>query len=171
MTNWHSIWLQPSRADLDRLDATVRRLSGLLGTPRFIPHLTLVEDMERSAEDLADVLDIHFAGETVFSSAITGIRGLPQFFRSLYAAFEPAGRLKVLKTTAVEAFGTGSVETFMPHISLAYGVSEEQRKPVLAELEQDYAGQPIRFDAIAVVNSAQSIAIEDWKVVHTLALR
>jgi len=170
MTNWHSIWLQPSRTDLDRLDATVRRLSGLLGTPRFMPHLTLVEDMERTAQDLADVLDTQFAGETAFTAPVTGIHGLPQFFRSLYAAFEPAGRLTQLKARSVEAFGVGSVETFMPHISLAYGVTEEQRKTVLAELDQEFAGRPIRFDAIAVVNSAQSIPIEDWKVVHTLRL-
>ncbi|HWU61837.1 MAG TPA: 2'-5' RNA ligase family protein [Ensifer sp.] len=170
MTNWHSIWLQPSAADLERLQATVDRLSDLLGTQRFIPHLTLVEDMERSAEDLADVLDTHFAGETAFTVPVTGIHGLPQFFRSLYAGFEPAGRLRHLKTRAVDTFGTGSVETFMPHISLAYGVTEEQRTSVHAGLEQDYLGSPIRFDAIAVVNSAQSIPIEDWAVVHTLRL-
>lgn len=170
MTNWHSIWLQPSSADLDRLDKTVRRLSGLLGTPRFIPHLTLAEDMERSAEDLADVLDTHFAGETAFTVPITGIHGLPQFFRSLYAAFEPAGRLTQLKARSVEAFGVGSVETFMPHISLAYGVTEEQRQAVLADLAREFTSHPIRFDAIAVVNSAQSIPIEEWKVVHTLKL-
>lgn len=170
MTNWHSIWLQPCSADLERLQTTVNQLADRLGTQRFIPHLTLVEDMPRSADDLAGVLDTHFAGETAFSAAITGIQGLPQFFRSLYAAFEPAGRLKTLKTIAVEAFGTGSVESFMPHISLAYGVSEEQRRTVLADLEQVYSDQHIRFDAIAVVNSAQSIAIEDWKVVHTLRL-
>ncbi|MCD2174827.1 2'-5' RNA ligase family protein [Rhizobium sp. C4] len=170
MTNWHSIWLQPSAADLERLQATVDRLSARLHTQRFIPHLTLVEDMERSAEDLADVLDTHFAGETAFSAPVTGIHGLPQFFRSLYAGFAPAGRLKALKATAVDAFGTGSVETFMPHISLAYGVTEEQRQTVLAKLEQDFSGHPIRFDAIAVVNSAQSIPIEDWKIVHTLKL-
>ena len=89
---------------------------------------------------------------------------------SLYAGFEPAGRLTQLKARSVEAFGVGSVETFMPHISLAYGVSEEQRQTVLAELNDEFTGQPIRFDAIAVVNSAQSIPIEDWKVVHTLTL-
>lgn len=170
MTNWHSIWLQPSAPDLERLQMSVSRLSGLLGTPRFIPHLTLVEDMERSAEDLADVLDTHFTGETAFSAPVTGIHGLPQFFRSLYAAFEPAGRLKALKAAAVEAFGTGSVATFMPHISLAYGVTEEQRQTVLADLQAEFSGHPIRFDAIAVVNSAQSVPIEDWKIVHTLKL-
>jgi 2'-5' RNA ligase len=170
MTNWHSIWLQPSQRDLDRFEDAVRRLSRLLGTPYFMPHLTLVEDMERSAKDLAGVLDVQFAGETAFSVPVTGIQGLPLFFRSLYAAFEPAGRLAALKATAVEAFGVGSVAGFMPHISLAYGVSDDQRKSVLAELEQEFSGKPVRFDRIAVVNSAQSVPIEDWKIVYTRQL-
>lgn len=170
MTSWHSIWLQPCSADLDRLQNIVSRLSDKLDTPRFIPHLTLVEDMERSAGDLAEVLDSHFAGETAFSTPVTGIHGLPQFFRSLYAAFEAEGRLRALKMRAVDAFGVGSVESFMPHISLAYGVSQEQRTAVEAGLRQELDGKFIRFDAIAVVNSAQSIAIEDWKIVHTLRL-
>lgn len=37
-------------------------------------------------------------------------------------------------------------------------------------LRQELDGKLIHFDAIAVVNSAQSIAIEDWKIVHTLSL-
>lgn len=170
MTAWHSIWLQPCSADLAALQNIVLRLAEKLETPRFIPHLTLVEDMERSAHDLAKVLDDHFAGETAFSVPVTGVSGLPQFFRSLYAAFEAEGRLRALKTRSVEAFGVGTVQSFMPHISLAYGVSEEQRKAVYDELRQELNGKLIRFDAIVVVNSAQSIPIEDWKIVHTLQL-
>lgn len=170
MSDWHSIWLQPAASDFERLQATVNRLADQLGTPRFIPHLTLVEDMQRTAQDLAGVLDLNFAGEKAFSAPVTIIHGLPQFFRSLYLGFEPAGRLKHLKTRAVEAFSTGSVDTFMPHISLAYGVTAEQRASVLAALEQEFSGATIRFDAIGVISSAQSVPIEDWKIVHTLTL-
>ncbi len=130
--------LQPCRADLDRLQNIVSRLADKLETPRFIPHLTIVEDMERSASDLAQVLDSHFVGEPAFSTPVTGIHGLPQFFRSLYAAFEAEGRLRALKMRAVDAFGVGSVETFMPHISLAYGVSEEQRKAVETDFVRNW---------------------------------
>lgn len=170
MSDWHSIWLQPADTDFKRLQATINRLADQFGTPRFMPHLTLVEDMQRTAEDLAGVLDANFAGEIGFSAPVTIIHGLPQFFRSLYAGFEPAGRLRHLKTRAVEAFGTGSVDTFMPHISLAYGVTVEQRASVLAALKQEFSGETIRLDAIAVISSAQSVPIENWKIVHTLRL-
>lgn len=170
MTTCHSIWLQPCSADLERLNAVVRQLSDTLATPRFMAHLTLVEDMERSADDLAEVLDAYFVGEPAFSAPITGIHGLPLFFRSLYAAFEPTGPLKHLKARSIEAFGVGSLETFMPHISLAYGVTEDQRNTVSAELEREFLGRAIHFDAVAVVNSAQSIPIEDWTIVKTLKL-
>ncbi|MCO5733404.1 hypothetical protein [Rhizobium sp. SSA_523] len=170
MSDWHSIWLQPADADLEHLQATVNRIADQLGTPRFMPHLTLVEDMQRPAKYLAGVLDANFAGEIAFSAPITIIHGLPQFFRSLYAGFEPVGRLRHFKTRAVEAFGSGSIDSFMPHISLAYGVTAEQRASMLAALEQEFSGKIIRFDTIAVISSAQSVPIEDWKIVHTLRL-
>jgi hypothetical protein len=124
MSDWHSIWLQPAAADLERLQATVNRLADQLGTPRFMPHLTLVEDMQRTAEDLAGVFDGNFAREIAVSAPVTIIHGLPQFFRSLYVGFEPAGRLKHLKIRAVEAFGTGSVICVMPSFQRLSSFSE-----------------------------------------------
>jgi hypothetical protein len=58
----------------------------------------------------------------------------------------------------------------MPHISLGYGVTAEQRASILAALEQELSGETIRFDTIAVISSAQSVPIENWKIVHTLSL-
>jgi 2'-5' RNA ligase len=167
MSEWHSIWLQPCYADLADLDRIVKRLAGQFETKVFIPHLTLVEDMERSADDLAQVLETRFTGEKAFGMPITEINGLPLFFRSLFAAFEPAGNLLALKKLAVDSFGVGELASFMPHISLAYGTTDEQKASVFDALRQQLVGRVIRFDAIAVVASAQSIPIEDWAVVHS----
>lgn len=166
MADYHSIWLMPCAEDLALFDDVVGRLAARFGTESFIPHLTLVEDMPRSAEDLAGVLDGAFAGEPRLEAAIEGIGGGPSFFRSLYAAFRPAGRLLALKRTAVERFGTGDVASFMPHVSLAYGVPEESKGPALAELSRTLGGRTIGFDAVVVAASAQSIPIRDWAIVH-----
>lgn len=171
MGEWHSIWLMPAKDDLVDLQAIVRRLAAGLGSPVFCPHLTLVEDMQRSASDLADVLVTGFADQAAFVSSITAVDGLPLFFRSLYAGFEPTGELLALKQLAIAQFSRGDIETYMPHISLAYGATEDTRAPLLDDLRRELVGRSIRFDAIAVVNSAQSVPIEDWTIVHRLQLR
>lgn len=170
MGEWHSIWLMPAKDDLADLQVIVRRLAAGLGSPVFCPHLTLVEDMQRSASDLANVLVSGFTDAAAFESPVTAIDGLPLFFRSLYAGFEPTGELLALKRQAIAQFSRGDIETYMPHISLAYGATEDTRAPLLDDLRRELVGRRIRFDAIAVVNSAQSVPIEDWTIVHRLQL-
>lgn len=160
----HSIWLMPSAEHLSFLAGIVDRLAAQFGTPAFCPHLTLVEDMPRPADELAALLDGHFGECSGFSSAVSGVAGLPLYYRSLFAAFEPTDRLRDLKERAVSVFGAGDVASFMPHISLAYGVAEERKREAITGLAAEITGRLIRFDSIAVVASAQSIPVADWKI-------
>lgn len=166
MADIHSIWLMPRGDDAALFEDLVARLAARFGTEPFIPHLTLVEDMPRSAEDLAVILEDGFAGEAGFGAAITEIVTGPSFFRSLHAAFRPAGRLLDLKRIAIERFGTGDVGSFMPHVSLAYGVPEAAGATAIAELSTLLGGRTVHFDAVVVAASAQSIPIRDWAIVH-----
>ncbi|WP_137134053.1 2'-5' RNA ligase family protein [Rhizobium sp. FKY42] len=170
MNEWHSIWLMPAADDLAFFQSIVEDLSGRLGTEAFCPHLTLMEDMPRSRDDLATVLSRHFTGQKSFEATINRVDGLPLFFRSLFAGFEAAGPLIDLKTLAVKAFERGDVESFMPHVSLAYGVTEEQKAQPIADLSARLTDKVIRFTEVAVTASAQSIPIKDWQIVHRHAL-
>lgn len=166
MSEWHSIWLMPAEDDLQFFQEIVDDLSVRFGTEAFCPHLTLMEDMPRPRDDLAEVLSQHFAGQKTFEATINRVDGLPLFFRSLFAGFEAAGPLLDLKKLAVKAFERGDVESFMPHISLAYGVSEEQKISPIAELHASLTGRVIRFTEVVITASAQSIPIKDWQIVH-----
>jgi 2'-5' RNA ligase len=166
MSDTHSIWLMPDDNDLALLQAIVERLSDEFGTPRFCPHLTLVEDMERTGAELSRLLSEHFANEQAFRGTIRGILGLPMFFRSLYASFAPEGSLLSLKTRSINVFSKGDIASFMPHISLAYGFTDLQRSQVANALEKELHGRVIHFDSIAVVASAQAIPIGDWEIVY-----
>lgn len=171
MEQRHSVWLMPVSEDLTLLDTIVRRLADALGTPTFCPHLTLMEDMAKSSTDIEDVVKQNFDKLGAFSLPISGVAGLPLFYRSLFAAFEPVPHLLELKTLAVNALRTGDVESFLPHISLAYGVSEDKKSQVIAELARELTGRVVHFDTIAVVASSQETPIEDWKIVRRHLLR
>lgn len=171
MSATHSIWLMPNDSDLEFLQEIVHRLSARFGTPRFCPHLTLVEDMPRAQAELSALLAEHFIEDKVFTSAITAISGLPMFYRSLYAAFAAEDPLLELKSRSVRVFAKGDVAGFMPHISLAYGFGDEQRSQVSEHLGQELHGRQIEFNAIAVVASAQTIPIEDWRIVYKQELK
>ena len=166
----HSIWLMPCDEDLALFSGIVEHLAAGFGTPRFMPHLTLVEDMPRPAAELSALLERDFDGCTVVEAPVSAVGGLPLYYRSLFAAFAPAGRLQGLKQTSIDTFGCGDIASFMPHISLAYGVAEAKKADAIARLGKELAGRVVRFDSIAVAASGQTIAIDEWKIVHRLRL-
>lgn len=171
MIKQHSLWLMPCASDLAFLQSIVDRLAVTYGTKVFCPHLTLQEDMPISATGLAEVVEQNFAGHAAFSSPISRVAGLPLFYRSLFAQFEPSDRLLGMKTIAVTCLSKGDVESFLPHISLAYGVAEDRKASAIAALNGELEGRVVHFDTIAVAASSQEIPIEEWAVVHRHLLR
>ena len=167
----HSVWLMPVIEDLVMLTGIVDGLAEEFGAPRFEPHLTLVEDMERPAEELAPLVAEVAAGVPAFSAPISEIGMSDLFFRSFYARFEAKGPLLELKKRAIGKIAASPIGDFMPHISLAYGLNDSSEKAEASvRITQFLRGRPIHFSAIAVVSSGKEIPISDWKVVEKVRL-
>jgi 2'-5' RNA ligase len=171
MSGVHSIWLMPAPDDAEALERMVGDFSGRFGSPRFRPHLTLVEDMERSVGDLAPLVEEVAAGIGPFAAPVETIGVSALFFRSFYARFAAEGPLLELKRRAIEKILPGDIAEFMPHISLAYGVAETlEKRDAVAEAENLLLGRPIRFDRVCVVASGKELPIEGWAIRSTAAL-
>lgn len=169
---YHSIWLMPC-SEHERLFADiVRDLARRFGSPAFQPHLTLVEDMPRSCDALQPLLTSVAEGMNAFDAPVETVEESPLYYRSFYARFPVVQPLRIMKKRAVEVFGAGSVETFMPHISLAYGVPESPEKSqVIGILNNRLAGVSVHFDRICIVSSSQETPIEEWAIRSGIALR
>lgn len=159
----HSIWLMPPADEEARLAEIVAELAAAFGTPRFCPHLTLVEDMARGADELLPLVAGVASGIAPFSAPVAEVATGTAYFRSLYARFDAIGPLRRLKERAIRQIAPGDIDAFMPHISLAYGVAEGPAKAGhAAAAGRRLAGRPIRFERIAVVASGKEIPITDW---------
>lgn len=171
MSALHSIWLMPAPGDEAALQAIVEDLAGRFSSPLFQPHLTLVEEQERELAEFAAVCRTLAAETEQFSAAIQDIGTNDLYFRSLYALFPPEGTLMDLRRIMVETLSLEIPGTFMPHISLLYGVAQgAEKERVRAMLERDLAGTSICFDRICVVASAKTIPVAEWAVRFTAAL-
>ncbi len=169
--NMHSVWLMPEAEDELMLAGIVAELAQSFGTPRFQPHLTLVEDRLCEEDDLARQLVAVAAGIAPFAADIQAVDTSDLFFRAFYARFEKTGPVLELKRRAIASIAASQIESFMPHVSLAYGVEDGPRRQATArQVEERLAGRAVRFDRIAVVRSAQSIPIEDWSIRATIPL-
>ncbi|TAN15162.1 MAG: haloacid dehalogenase [Rhizobiaceae bacterium] len=161
----HSIWLKPAVEDLAMLTGIVDRLAEEFGSPRFQPHLTLVEDMARPAEELAPLVAEVAAAIPPFSAPVVEIGMSDLFFRSFYARFDAAGPLLELKKRAIGKIAASPIDAFMPHISLAYGLAEgPARSEARGRIAQFLNRRCIHFSTVAVVFSSKEIPIADWEV-------
>lgn len=163
--DYHSIWLMPPSDQEEAFGAIVRDLAKRFGSPVFQPHLTLVEDMPRSCEELKPLVELVAEGMASFEAPIETVEESELYYRSFYARFPVTPELRALKERAVDLFKVGSVETFMPHISLAYGVAESPEKAkAVADLRGKLQGRSVRFDRVCIVSSSQQTPIEEWRI-------
>jgi 2'-5' RNA ligase len=168
----HSIWLRPAHDDLVFLEKIVRDLSGLFNSPVFEPHATLVPDMNRSAEELLPQVVSLAIGRKPFELLIEDVTGSEAYFRSFYAALEKAPALMRLKQDSLEISGEASLQSFMPHVSLAYGVEDTtQKQTEMQRLAKKLSGRKLRFDRLVIVSSSSETPIDEWHVKHEIQLK
>ncbi|MCG7391624.1 2'-5' RNA ligase family protein [Microvirga sp. ACRRW] len=169
--DYHSIWLMPIAEQEQKFASIVRDLAKRFNSPVFQPHLTLVEDMPRSCEDLQPLVEQLADGVASFQASVGSVEESELYYRSFYARFPVVPQLKLLKERAVDLFKVGSLETFMPHISLAYGVTQSDEKTrQIAALQSKLQGLNVTFNRVCIVSSSQQTPIEQWKIRHEATL-
>ncbi|WP_273728501.1 2'-5' RNA ligase family protein [Brucella gallinifaecis] len=168
----HSIWLRPAQDDLVFLEKIVRDLSERFNSPVFEPHITLVPDMKRSAEELLPQAISLAIGRKPLELLIENVTGSEAYFRSFYAALEKAPALMRLKQNTLEISGDASLQSFMPHVSLAYGVDDSTLKHTeIQRLAKELSGRKLKFDRLVIVSSSSETPIDDWIVKHEIYLK
>jgi len=168
----HSIWLRPARDDLEFLSKVVADLSQCFGSPVFEPHATLVPDMKLSAEELLPQVASLAIGRKPVDVAIKDVAASEAYFRSFYAELEKVPELMRLKRDSLEISDAASFESFMPHVSLAYGVDDtELKQSEIKRLADALSGRKLRFDRLVIVSSSSDTPISDWHVKHEIYLK
>ena len=168
----HSIWLRPAHDDLKFLEEIVRDLSQRFNSPVFEPHATLVPDMNCSAEELLPQVISLAIGRKPLELAIDNVIGSEAYFRSFYAALEKAPSLMRIKQDSLEISSEASLQSFLPHVSLAYGVEEATLKQAeILRLAKELSGRKLRFDRLVIVSSSSDTPIDEWHVKHEIYLK
>lgn len=168
----HSIWLRPAHDDLVLLKKIVQDLSQRFNSPVFEPHLTLVPDMRRSAEELLPQVISLALGCKPLELLIDDVTGSEAYFRSFYAALEKAPAVMRLKRDSLEISNEASLQSFVPHVSLAYGIKDSALKQTeILRLAKELSGRKLRFDCLVIISSSSNTPIDAWHVKHKIYLK
>ncbi len=168
---FHSIWLRPARDDLRFLESVVTDLASGFNSPIFEPHATLVPDMRRSADELLPLVLSLAVGRKPLDVLVDDVAGTEAYFRSFYAALQKTPTLMTLKQDSLDISGEKDISTFLPHVSLAYGVADHgSRDTEMARMARLLVGRSICFDRMVIVSSSSETPIDQWIVKHEVYL-
>lgn len=163
----YSIWLLPEKNSYAEISATIKNNMEYLGRPFYQPHLTVINIPDGNAiSDIRCALNnLELSGKIILKindKAATN----NQFYQSHFMTFEYSKDLENLNE--ILKLRLHVEEHFFPHLSLAYGAKNSDRKFLEApELEH------IAFDSLAIVTDSpyeSDEAIASWNIIHSVKL-
>ncbi len=164
-----SLWLVPGGDSLERLTALIAGLAARLGTPSFLPHITLIPGLVGDEAALADRTEASAGRLSAPRVQLGPLEATDEYFRCLYLKAEPAAALRALHLRAAEAFEVRPDPAFLPHLSLVYGHLEaDQRRRITAALEAD---PPRAFEAVSLELWRTEGPVPDWASRRRYGLR
>jgi 2'-5' RNA ligase len=119
MTEAHglALWLVPPTTRRAEYASFIDALADRYGTPRFVPHVTLVTNVDRVEEArLRELADYCRRVEL----RPRGVAVCDDFYRALIVDIELTPELHNARVAAERLFGSRSPSPFEPHLSLMY---------------------------------------------------
>lgn len=127
----YSIWLSPSGQEYERLNILIHQLAKEHGTPAFMPHVTVVGDLDVTFAK-ALKLASEIAKETYpIQTGILGFGSSHEYCRTLYLRVYANQDFLELHERTYRI--TGNYHTWPYHISLMYarGLTENDREKIM----------------------------------------
>lgn len=167
----YSVWLMPDALWRREFGEIVAELAGRFGTPRFVPHLTLIGGRPFDRADLSRRVAGALPDTAPMTAPILDVVIGDAYFRSFYALFAADGGLLDLRQRTWRAALGDAPNDFMPHVSLLYGaVDAGPKAAAAAEMRARLKGRTARFDRVEIVRSGDDVPIAEWETVDVFSL-
>lgn len=171
-TQKHSVWICPSGAQQETLEAEIAALARVTNTPVFAPHMTLLGDIGGDPVTTADICRRLFHKRSGIRTQVQALSSTERFFMSLILDLDVPDWLGRARHELASALGIKAVPEFRPHISLAYGYDGTTHAAIdRAALACTYQGKSMSLPRVVIAASASDIAIEAWQVLDSFTLQ
>jgi 2'-5' RNA ligase len=125
--NAYSIWLIPTDKKFLLLKKTIFELSQFFENIKFIPHVTLISNLNYSEKVLSNKVEKIAKKIMPFNIHFKEIEYLDEFFQSFFISMKMNSQLGNARKIAESNFPQIK-EKYNPHLSLAYGEIESKIK-------------------------------------------
>lgn len=164
----YSIWFVPNKnSDLyERLDSIVRDLAAKYNAPYFVPHISIITNIEDTKEGIISKTEQLAQSLNSFEFTLDEIDYTDYYFQTLVVRVKFSPVLSEANKLARKIFNKHSDTLFVPHISLIYkdGMDESDKKKIQTELN-DLVGTIWQQASVSVYTSTEDIS--HWEEIKT----
>jgi 2'-5' RNA ligase len=124
------LWFKPSGTAYDILARTIRELAKQLGGPVFEPHVSLIGSLEGTEEELVQQTEQFARQLEPFTMVLTKPSCRDEHFQCIFMLVEKTALIMNANALARDFFHKPN-QSFVPHLSLAYGSYPDSRKRLI----------------------------------------
>jgi 2'-5' RNA ligase len=161
----YHLWVKPTGSVRDTLVRIIQELAHELGGPVFEPHVTLLGDLIGTEREHTQRSEIVTQQLRPFKITLSEPSSLSEYFQCLFMRAERTPSLMKANALARRIFQKPD-ETYMPHLSLAYGSYPESSKRAIIRNLPPYVRTCFEVTALSLIR-ADSGDPKDW---HEIAL-
>lgn len=165
-----AVWIRPSGAAFEQIQAAVNEVHRRGGGPRIQPHVTLLSGIETTRADAEGKLKSLATRLHPFTVRLGKLDWRHEYYRCLFAAVELSEELAAAKRWAHQIFEMNPPEPFEPHLSLMYGDPHGSLKPELAAALGNRLDVTFTATALHLVNASPSVPVPEWRTLSEHAL-
>jgi hypothetical protein len=155
-----AIWLVPSQAEREILQALITDLAGRFSAPGFVPHATIYSCRRSSSQNELAVTAALARQCPPLTLCTAGMAISDRLTRAFFFRLGPDKMLQWLRTSLQDELSQTSADGFDPHISLLYQLLPVTDRAKLAgEIRLPF--DEIRFDQLWAVAIPETINITE----------
>jgi len=173
MDKEYSLWLIPSGDAYKQLTNLISQLSERFSSPRFEPHVTLLNKILEPEEKIIDKTIQLANAIRSYDIKLTTVDYLENYFKCLFIRVEKTEEVLGANLRAREIFdqyyvGQNQNEEYMPHLSLMYGNFPPQTKEeIIGETKRDF-NATFKVEKLHLFLTAGEV--KDWRKIKEVIL-
>lgn len=168
MPNKYGFWIIPENNTYKKFEEIIEKYCQKLGTPCFIPHMTIHGVVESTDEAVVKTIEKVAEKKKPFEVEVGITEFSSTYFQCVFSRIRTSSKLVNLHMPIREAFRFTDKHVYMPHASLVYGDIDMETREVISN-EVNLSGQKFEVSKISIVRADTSDP-DEWNIVDQVNL-
>ncbi len=167
----YSLWIVPPPDLRDSLRRAIDGVAARYGSPAFEPHVTMAPNLSGSREAVAAAAARVAAETEPFDMTLADLAVSDSYYYCVFHPVRAPAALDAAYAAVCRDLEPGVAGPYRPHLSIAYGLTDNEDRQQIATGFNDNAGRSFPMCGIELVEITPEMAPHEWRRLETFPVR